>query len=219
MPDAFKDILDQFGSVTSEEGVLLKLCCDVVLYSIDLNTPEQKEAVLRIFEEYVALYGSRLRWTTNPQTGSFKKLSHGLSSYAVPGDWLLQMPQKQGYEFLYHGGRKNTDASDLVFLAMARPDYGVADHDLSRIFCRFPLTDVLEKRMDMVTLLRRWGSLLKPHHGRCGISLGKSFGYEDGAKTREKETEALLRFSGLQTVDILDSLYDKRMSGMIFDFF
>ena len=64
MPDAFKDILDRFGSVTSEEGVLLKLCCDVVLYSIDLNTPEQKEAVLRIFEEYVALYGSRLRWTT-----------------------------------------------------------------------------------------------------------------------------------------------------------
>ena len=214
MPDAFKDILDQFGSVTSEEGVLLKLCCDVVLYSIDLNTPEQKEAVLRIFEEYVALYGSRLRWTTNPQTGSFKKLSHGQNSYAVPGDWLLQMPQKQGYEFLYHGGRKNTDASDLVFLAMARPDYGVADHDLSRIFCRFPLTDVLEKRMDMVTLLRRWGSLLKPHHGRCGISLGKSFGYEDGAKTREKETEALLRFSGLQTVDILDSLYDKETGGL-----
>ena len=45
MPDAFKDILDRFGSVTSEEGVLLKLCCDVVLYSIDLNTPEQKKAL------------------------------------------------------------------------------------------------------------------------------------------------------------------------------
>lgn len=217
MHEAFKNILDEFGVITWEKGVLLKLCCDVVLYSIDLNTPEQKKALLRIFDEYTALYGSRLRWTTNPQTGNFKKLSNGLNSYAVPDEWLLQTPQKQGFEFLYHGGEKKTDASDLAFLATARPDYGVADHDLSKIFCRFPLADVLEKRIDMVTLMCRWGSLLKPHHGRCGISLGKSFDYEDHAETREKETKALLRFPGLQAVDVLEGLYFKMNGGGLYD--
>lgn len=213
-PDAPSAILDELGVITWKNGVLLKLCCDVVLYSIDLNPPEQKEALLRIFDDYTALYGSRLRWTTNPKTGSFKKLSNGLDSYAVPGDWLLRTPQKRGFEFLYHGGERNTDASDLVFLAMGDPDYGVAAHDLSMVCCRFPLADVLEKRIDMVTLLCRWGSLLKPHHGRCGISLGKSFGYEDLTETKEKETEALLRFPGLQAVNILEGLYFKDGGGL-----
>lgn len=214
MPAALKDILDEFGTITWKKDVLLKLCCDVVLYSTDLNTPEQKKALLRIFEEYAAVYGARLRWTTNPKTGKFKKLSNGLSSYAVPEDWLLRTPQDQGFEFLYHGGEKNTDASDLVFLAVGESDYGVSAHDLSKIFCRFPLTDVLEKRIDMVTLMRHWGSLLKPHHGRCGISLGKSFGYEDLEETRGKETEALLRFPGLQAVNILDGLYGPQWGGL-----
>ena len=214
MHDALKDILDEFGTITWEEGVLLKLCCDVVLYSIDLSTPEQKGAVLRLFDEYTAVYGPRLRWTTNPKTGNFKKLSKGLNSYALPGDWLLQTPQDQGFEFLYHGGEKNTDASDLVFLVLADPDHGVSNHDLSSVLCRFPLADVLEKRIDMVTLLRHWGSLLKPHHGRCGISLGKSFGYEDLTECREKETEALLRFPGLQAVNILEGLYGPKWGGL-----
>ena len=113
-----------------------------MFYSVNLSTPEQKKAVLQIFDEYMSVYGSRMTWTTNPATGAWKKLNGNVGSYMTPHDWLLSKPEDEGFSFLYHGGKKRTDASDITILAQANPDYGVNGHDLSTFSCRFPLKDV-----------------------------------------------------------------------------
>ncbi|MDM8216616.1 hypothetical protein QUW15_10740 [Desulfovibrio piger] len=56
----------KFGTeplVYEEKGdILLNYCFSITLYSLDMSAPQQKEAVLAIFDDYRALYGSRMRW-------------------------------------------------------------------------------------------------------------------------------------------------------------
>lgn len=78
------EIIDELGTITHPEAILLKLCCDIVLYSENLSTPEQKGVVLDLFDDYTTMYESKLRWTANPKTGAWKKLKTGLSSYLQP---------------------------------------------------------------------------------------------------------------------------------------
>ena len=97
--------------------ILLTYSFNISLYSLDMSTPQQKEAVLAIFDEYAALYGSRLNWTTNPVSGAFKHIRGKVDSYVLPGEWLMEEPQENDYDFLYHGGKKEWDSSDVDFMA------------------------------------------------------------------------------------------------------
>ncbi|MDR1889834.1 MAG: DUF3396 domain-containing protein, partial [Zoogloeaceae bacterium] len=162
---------------------------------------------LAIFDDYRELYGTQFRWTTNPKTGSWKKVKSGPAGYVSPHDWLPDAPVGDGWEFVFHGGDKKTDATDVAFYASGEPFYGVRDHDMSIVTCRFPIEDVVPRRFSLPTLLAKWCGLLRPWHGRLGFSVGRSFGYEDGCLSRLTETELLLRYPGLQFCNLSEGLY------------
>ncbi|MDR2819942.1 MAG: DUF3396 domain-containing protein [Desulfovibrio sp.] len=209
--------LNDIVSVSHEKGVLLKLCFDMVLYTEALSNSQQREAVLSIFNDYCDFYQKHLRWTTNPETGRWKKLKKGPADYLQPKEWLLDKAPGEGWAFVYHGGEKKTDATDIVFLASGRPFYGVEQHDLSTVACRFPLADFFAQRFSIQTLLKNWCALLQPWHGRAGLSIGKSFGYADWALSRVTESELLLRYPGLQFWSVGEGLYFENKGGGLYD--
>ena len=152
--------------------VLLNFCYSITLYAPDLSAPQRKEAVLAIFDDYVSLYGARMNWTTNPVSGAWKPLHGRADGYLMPGEWLMHKPEEDGYAFLFHGGEKKADASDVSFMVMARGQRDADCKDLSYLCCRFPGADVREEKVDMAGLMRRWCGLLQPLHGRGGCSAG-----------------------------------------------
>ena len=217
MHDALKDILDEFDAITWEKGVLLKLCFDVVLYAEALRSRQQREAVLSIFNDYCGFYQERLRWTTNPETGRWKKLKKGPADYLQPKEWLLDKAPGEEWSFVYHGGEKKTDATDVVFYASGAPFYQIDQHDLSTVMCRFPLADFFAQRFSVQALLEKWCAMLQPWHGRAGLSIGRSFGFEDSALSRITESELLLRYPGLQFWDLCEGLYFADQGGGLYD--
>lgn len=213
-------ILHELGDVVSvphEDGVLLKLCFDMVLYMEAQSSKEQREAVLSVFDDYCDLYQNRLRWTTNPETGRWKKLKKGLADYLQPREWLLDKDPEERWSFVYHGGEKKTDATDIVFYACGEPFYRVDRHGLSMVVCRFPLADFFSQRFSIQSLLKDWCEMLKPWHGRAGLSIGRSFGNEDSAVSRLTETELLLRYPGLQFWNVTEGLYFANQGGGLYD--
>ena len=151
------------------DTVLLNYSFNISLYSLDMSTPQQKEAVLAIFDDYAALYGSRMNWTTNPVSGKFKHIRGKVDSYLLPDEWLMEEPQENGYDFLFHGGEKMWDSSDVVFMAQAASSRSC---QISTISCRFPIADVRKGKLNLPELMRRWCALLKPIHARGGYSAG-----------------------------------------------
>ena len=205
--------LEKVGTVLHDEGVLLKMCCMVVLYSLDMRPTDQKEAVLRIYDDYMSLYGKRIRWTTNPSTGSWKKLKSGPADYLQPHDWI---PDSQnGYRMVFHGGEKKTDATDLTFYAAAKREDQVLSKDLSMIHCRFPMGDIFEGKVILPEIAQRWCSWLRPLHGHGGLGLGRSFGYENQALSWSTETDMLLRMPGLQLWGVTEGMgFPQRQEGL-----
>lgn len=199
--------------------VLINYCFNLMFYCLNMSTPERKEAVLRIFDDYVSVYGPRMTWTTHPSTGAWKKLAGNVDSYMTPHDWLLAEPEGNGYSFLYHGGKKRTDSSDISFKAMASEWYAVDRHDLSTLSCRFPLHDVLSGVVELPTLMQQWCSLLKPHHARGGYFAGQW--YEDGSPERPiiyaVLTDSLMSYPGLQFEAAMDSFYNEKYQSGLYD--
>lgn len=208
-------VVEQVGTISHKDGVLLKMCAMTVLYSLDMRPQDQKEAVLQIYDEYMALYDKSIRWTTNPKSGTWKRLKKGPADYAQPKDWLLEA--KGEYEILYHGGEKKTDATDIVFYAAGKAGYHVDSNTLSQIHCRFPVQDIFEGKVDLPALMRRWSALLKPHHAHAGLGIGRSFGYENNPNSRDAETEMLLRMPGLQLWNVTEGLcFPERQEGLYY---
>lgn len=190
--------------------ILLNCCFNITLYALDLFDPQRKEAILAIFDEYVSLYGPRMNWTTNPNTGRWKPLKGGPDNYMTPREWLPAEPEGKGYAFLYHGGKKNTDASDVSFMVMAKDYFDAQDHDLSYLSCRFPLADVRNGTLDLPDLMRRWCALLTPHHARGGYSAGWWYdGYGRRPLIHGVLAGLLRHYPGLQFDGNADNLYNK----------
>ena len=189
--------------------VLLNFCYNITLYSLDMSAPQQREAVLAIFDEYAALYGPRMNWTTNPNTGAWKSLRGSVDNYVTPRGWLMAEDASRGYAFLYHGGTKEMDASDVSFMVMAKDWVGVADRDLSYISCRFPAADVRNGTVNLAEIMHRWCALFKPHHARGGCSAGlwyDSFGMRP--LIHDTLADLLLHYPGLQFDGKTEALYD-----------
>ena len=180
--------------------VLLTYSFNITLYSLDMSTPQQKEAVLAIFDDYAALYGSRMNWTTNPVSGKFKHIRGKVNSYLSPDEWLREEPEENGYEFLFHGGEKREDASDVSFKVLAEDLSSARSKNLSYLSCRFPIADVRSGKLNLPELMRRWCALLKPYHARGGYSAG--WWYEGdgclGEVVYAKLTDQLMFYPGLQ---------------------
>ena len=179
--------------------VLLNCCFSITLYSLNLAAPQQKEAVLAIFDDYCALYGPRMRWTFTQSTASSSwQPVTGADSRMMSAAWIRDEPEVEGYYVLFHGGAKRHDAADVSFMALAEDCLGVDDHDLGLLSCRFPLADVHGGRLDLPALMRRWCPPLRPWHGRGGYSAGLWYG--DGVRSRlhNRLSLMLLRYPGLQ---------------------
>lgn len=203
-----KDYAEEISTVMYKGDVLLKLCINLVLYSKNLNLPDQKEAVLRMFDEYTALYDKQLLWGANPQTKYFKKLKNGVQSYIHPKEWLLEHDQDTSFDIIYHGGAKSSHASDIVFEATSEENYSLKRNDMSMVVCRFPVEDFLTGRLNLPELMRRWCSYLKPHHGHAGLHMGQSYEYCYENISYHMETAFYLRFPGLSYYSFLDGLAD-----------
>ena len=199
-------------------NVLVSYCFNLMFYSVNLSTPEQKKAVLQIFDEYMSVYGSRMTWTTNPTTGAWKKLNGNVGSYMTPHDWLLSKPEDEGFSFLYHGGKKRTDASDITILAQANPDYSVNRHNLSTFSCRFPLKDVAEGSIDLPALMQHWSSVLQPHHAHGGLFAGKWYDDMDERPLLYGVlTPLLMLYPGLQFESEAEGLYNRERQTGLYD--
>ena len=215
-----EQILHELGDIVSiqhDKGVLLKLCVDMALYTEAFSSREQREAVLQVFDDYCGLYQDKLRWTTNPRTGVWKRLKHGIADYLQPKEWLQDTDSGDGWEFVYHGGEQKMDATDIMFYASGEPFYSVNHHCLSMAVCRFPLADVFGQRISIPNLMKKWCAMLQPWHGRAGLSIGRSFGYEDKTLSRLTETELLLRYPGLQFWEHSEGLYFVQQGGGLYD--
>jgi hypothetical protein len=198
--------------------VLIAYCFNLTFYSVDMSTPEQKRAVLQIFDEYTAVYASKVTWTTNPKSGAWKKLKGNISSYITPHDWLMAAPQDEGYSFLYHGGKTGADYSDICLMAKAVADYRVRDRDMSTLNCRFPLKDVLDGLVDLPALMHHWGTLLKPHHARGGLFAGRWFdAFGKRALIFGVLADALMRYPGLQYSRSAEGLYNEKSQSGLYD--
>lgn len=196
--------------------VLLNFCYSITLYAPDLSAPQRKEAVLAIFDDYVSLYGARMNWMTNPVSGAWKPLHGRADGYLMPGEWLMHKPEEDGYAFLFHGGEKKADASDVSFMVMARGQRDADCKDLSYLCCRFPGADVREEKVDMAGLMRRWCGLLQPLHGRSGCSAGWRYG--DGVRSRlhNRLSLMLLRYPGLQYDNRTEAYYNERLQAGLY---
>ena len=206
----------KFGTeplVYEEKGdILLNCCFSITLYSLDLSAPQQKEAVLAIFDNYRALYGPRMRWmfTQSTASSSWQTVTE-TDSRMLSAAWIRDEPEVEGYYFLFHGGTKRHDASDVSFMALAEDCLGVDDHALGVLSCRFPLADVHSGRLNLPELMRRWCALLRPWHGRGGYSAGVWYG--DGVRSRlyNRLSLMLLRYPGLQYDDKTEAYYSNRL--------
>ena len=193
-----------------EGDILLNFCYNISLYSLDLSTPQQKEAVLAIFDEYVSLYGPRLNWTSNPVTDRWKPLKGNVDNYVTPHEWLMSREESKGFAFQYHGGAKETDAADVSFKVLAEDRGGVANRDLSYLSCRFPAADVRNGTVDLADLMHRWCALLKPWHGRGGCSAGWGQGCSMRPLIYDTLARMLRSYPGLQFDSVTETLYDPR---------
>ena len=127
-----------------------------------LSSQEQRQAALAAFDGYCNLYGKQLRWTTNPATGRWKRLKNGPVSYAQPKEWLPGRHPQSEWSFVYHGGELHSDATDIVFYSCGEPFYGVNQHCLSMVMCRFPLADFFAGKFSIQSLLTNWCATLQP---------------------------------------------------------
>lgn len=133
----------------------------------------------------------------------------------MPGEWLMHKPEEDGYAFLFHGGEKKADASDVSFMVMARGQRDADCKDLSYLCCRFPGADVREEKVDMAGLMRRWCGLLQPLHGRGGCSAGWRYDAAMTPAIADMLSDMLKTCPGLQFDGTPDNLYDEeQQSGL-----
>lgn len=175
--------------------VLLRMCFQLLLFFKQSAERKKRQAIIELLEEHTQLTGDIYRWTINPQTCRFKRLTHGKSSYLEPKDWLLDQPPEE-WEFLYHAGVRAVDASDIEARAFGRDYWGDQEPTMaSYLLFQFPL-NFFKTPDDFAMLTHNWSTRLQPIHGYAGFCLARSHGEEHGIAS---SFEYLLaqRFPGL----------------------
>lgn len=186
--------IDKILTVYEGKHILFKICMEMVFYTTELVSDTRKQAVLTMLEEYGNMFESQIHWTANADSARWKKIE-GLRSWAHPEDWLPGIGNRR-WDFVYTGGSDKKDASDIVFLAVGKPEF---NEHVSLVCVRFPLELLGRSDFSFPLLMRHWANLLKPWHARAGLSLSSSFFLlDDSAAAEVKQTELLLQFPGLQ---------------------
>ncbi|MBA2779744.1 type VI immunity family protein [Billgrantia kenyensis] len=196
MPDVINAPLDQLLTVETDNGVLFKICLGVALFYTGSQQQEKRQAVLGILADYRDLVGDQLTWTTNPTTGKWKKLK-GFDSYITPFNWLPTYGRGE-WEFVYHGGKRHSDADNHAFIVLGKRPSADERGDVSYLYCQFPIDFFIEREQKLPALVQQWCDWLKPEHGYAGFWLGQPYGYRDSDEVVILEHKFGQRFPGLQ---------------------
>jgi hypothetical protein len=158
------------GSIIKDKYVIAKVAIGLELYFWETQNKQQKrQAILDIFADYQKIVGPRLKWTTNPVSDTFKKLKGGINSYITPDQWVMDADD-YGWGFSYHGGERETDASDVLFtVSVHGAETGYKG--FSEIQCLFPEGTFTKARLDFVQVFAKWCAWLKPIQGYAGCFL------------------------------------------------
>jgi|TARA_Y100000589_G_scaffold38657_1_gene32411 hypothetical protein len=168
--------------VEDADGVMLKLCLNVEIYFRNAWRTDVREAVLAVFNEYREYFGQEFKWTTNPNTGRWKSLKK--TPYPYPDEWLLDVPQDEQWEFVFHGGDKKTDASDVdvgaygEWIHEGNEAPASDDNSLSFIKMNFPMDFFVDRDEKLPSIFGRWCSMLMADQAYAGFGLALSHGYE-----------------------------------------
>ncbi|MEQ5834794.1 type VI immunity family protein [Marinobacter sp. NFXS9] len=170
-------------TVEDADGVMLKLCLKVEIYFRNAWHPDTRRALLDVFNEYREYFGADFQWTTNPNTGRWKSLKK--TPYPYPDEWLADVPQDEEWEFVFHGGKRKTDASDIDFVALGCRGYENEEEaplsvegELSYLYCHFPIDFFADRDEKLPGVFRRWCSRLNAEQAYAGFGLAMSHGYE-----------------------------------------
>ncbi|MEQ5834796.1 type VI immunity family protein [Marinobacter sp. NFXS9] len=170
-------------TVEDADGVILKLCLQVEIYFRNAWLPDTRRAVLEAFNEYREYFGADFQWTTNPNTGRWKSLKK--TPYPYPDEWLPDVPEDEEWEFVFHGGERKTDASDIDFVALGGgraktiEDHPLCERrSLSYLYCHFPIDFFADRDEKLPGVFRRWCSRLNAEQAYAGFGLAISHGYE-----------------------------------------
>ena len=180
-----------------DQHVLGKIAFGVMLYFWEnQDTPQKRQAVLDILSDYRKIVGPRFRWTTNPTSGVYKKLPKGFDSYITPDQWIMKADD-YGWDFIYHGGQRNVDASDVAFeVSTGGAETGY--RGFSYLFCHFPLGTFKESKLDPVKTISKWCSWLKPCHGYSGCFLSPCEIFSGGPLADDMNYSLAFALPGLQ---------------------
>ncbi|UQZ87814.1 hypothetical protein C4J81_00705 [Deltaproteobacteria bacterium Smac51] len=153
----------------SLDGLVIKrMVLGLAFYFYEDEAPQSRAAIIKIVENYADLAGSRLRWTTNPDTGGWEALKDGYYSSSTLDRWLMKA-DRDIWQFTYHGGQDHREASNIEIGGMGG---GIAHpKKLSFLYCYFPLEGFFEKIWEMRDLAYKWADMLKPFHGYGGLTL------------------------------------------------
>ncbi|UQZ87812.1 hypothetical protein C4J81_00695 [Deltaproteobacteria bacterium Smac51] len=160
---------------TSVNGLVFrKVVLELVFYFYEDEALRSRAAMIKIMEEYADIFGPKLRWTTNPDTGKWKALKNGYRSYMTLDEWLMKAGDGV-WEFIYHGAQDRQEAGDILICGVGS-GIALAKKGFSRLFCYFPVDDANFSKsiQELTERAYKWAKMLKPFHGYGGYALATS---------------------------------------------
>ena len=188
------DNLDKELELVNPKGdVLLGICTKIVLYFDKGYTTEKRQAILTMFDEYRAMLKDQITFT---QDRKYNWIDLRQQSAPEVKEWLQPLPSDWQWEFLYKGGNREYDASNVNFSVLGRADWGEKKGRLSRVLIHFPLTFFATYHESVQDVLVRWLGYLQPLHGYAGIGTCRHL--EENLAYRAAEYSVAQKYPGLE---------------------
>jgi hypothetical protein len=153
--------------------VVLRLGLVATWYFHDGYKLEKRRAVADCYDEFQASFGERLRWRV-VEGGHFSGARHkkNLGTYLLAPKFAAPNSDKN-WSFLYHGGERKEDVSDVRIeaLGLSRVECESEDGGLSYLTIALPLSLLADRSADFQDLVLRWSRRLQPFHGYGGIGI------------------------------------------------
>lgn len=201
------DNLDKELELVNPKGdVLLGICTKIVLYFDKGYTTEKRQAILTMFDEYRVMLKDQITFT---QDRKYNWIDLRQQSAPEVKEWLQPLPSDWQWEFLYKGGNREYDASNVNFSVLGKADWEEKNGRLSQVVIHFPLTFFATYHESVQDVLVRWLRYLQPVHGYAGIGTCRHL--EEELAYRAAEYSVAQKYPGLEiTHKIREILYLKR---------
>ena len=194
------DNLDKELELVNPKGdVLLGICTKIVLFFDKGYTTEKRQAILTMFDEYRAMLKDQITFT---QDRKYNWIDLRQQSAPEVKEWLLPLPSDWQWEFLYKGGNREYDASNVNFSVLGTADWEEKNGRLSQVVIHFPLTFFATYHESVQDVLVRWLGYLQPVHGYAGIGtcrhLEENLAYRNAESQEVGAFEQDIPFNGLE---------------------